>query len=127
MEYIPKIFRKEVSFIKKTKIINYYKFSYSIFSIYQSFKLPHFIVRFIINKYKNKENPDFRSKPRFGTIPTLSPKNEKYFFYYITTYTKNTLFAFCLFSKSGKKLKYIIVRKILKKYNKTKKKPKKKF
>jgi len=126
MGRIPKTSRKEISFTKRTKIIDYYKFSYSISSIYQSFRLPCFIIRFIINRYKNEKNLDFKNKPRFGIILTLFSKNKKHFFRYITTYIKNTFFIFYSFSKSNKKLKYIIIKKILKIYSKTKKRPKKK-
>jgi len=63
MEHIPKTSKKKVSLIKKVRIIDRYKLDYIIFFIYQFFGLPRFIVYFIINKYKNKKNLDFKNKP----------------------------------------------------------------
>jgi hypothetical protein len=87
---------------KRIKIIDCYKLDYLIFSIYQSFVLFYFIVYFIINKYKNKEDPNFRSKPRLGATPALSSRGEKRLIRHATIYIKNILFAFYLSSKSGK-------------------------
>jgi hypothetical protein len=72
------------------------------------------------------EDTNFKNKPRLGVNPALSPRKERYLIRYAITNTKNTLFALCSPSKSSKQIGRYIIRKTLKKYNKTKRKLRKK-
>jgi transposase len=126
MGRVPKTSRKEVSPTKRARIVDRYQLGYSIPSIYKSFDLPRSTVRSIIDRYKDEEDTNFRSKPRLGAKPALSPRGERRLLRHAATHTKDTLFALCSPSKSGKQLGRCTVRKTLKKYGMAKRRPRKK-
>lgn len=118
--------RTELTAAKRAQIWTRWQDGHGYTAISRLEKTPYSTVRSIIERTLESRNYSFESKPRQGALKKTSDRDDRALVRHANLNPRETLYALATPSKSGHKLGRTTVRKILKCYNKAKRKPRKK-
>jgi hypothetical protein len=118
--------RRELSPEQRSEIWGRWSAGESIPSLIRRFKRPRSTITSLLQRTKIQPVPTFKNKPRPGPKKKTTNRQDRALVRHANNNPRETLFALCTPSKSGKKLGRNTVRKVLKSYGKAKRRPRKK-